>query len=345
MATFGRATGKGGYSRGGGTDRLRAKHPADDILADTAAGYRAAYTRARDKAQAILHGYLMPRVKKADIERMTDKQKRDLWMKLFTGAAWLLARHRIAKIIVDVDVEAMEKINDAVPYAASEGWNRTLYDLTVTGNGGRSRGGGTGRLRVRGPHEPPPDVKGKKLNRGKDTRYIEKRIQSIAISVTLQVFDLPDIPGAIANMLTSGIRSNMDTTAQAVIFSANDTGAYKAGEAAVREGIDVEKTWLGIMDARIRDSHRHLHGTTLPMDGVFHGLHGDLRYPHDPDAPPAETMRCRCRLAIHLAGKSPGPYSYALLPTEVSKYQKWRNEQIRELSRQIQSKRARKGRR
>lgn len=338
------ARGGGGRTRGGGAGRIRSKHPADPIVADTIEGYYDEYLKARDRAQAILHGYLSPRIRKADVEHMTDKQKRDYLLSLFTGAAWLMARRRLVKVIVDVDVKATKTINDALPYAASEGWNRTVYDLTAQGGGGHTRGGGSGRLRVRLPDDPPDGIRGKKLNRAKDRRWIETRIQSISVSVVLQNLPIVGIIATIARRIVDSIRKAMDTHAQSTVSQANDTGAYLAGIAAEAAGIDCEKTWLGIMDSRIRDSHRHLHGTTLPMDGIFHGLHGDLRYPHDPDAPMEETINCRCRLAVHLKGKSPGPYSYRLMPDEVAKYQRWRDEQIGELSRQVKAKTARRRR-
>lgn len=56
------------------------------------------------------------------------------------------------------------------------------------------------------------------------------------------------------------------------------------------------KTWVTRKDGQVRDTHRLLHGKSVPVadgfvvDGVL------LRFPGDPLAPPELTINCRCRL-------------------------------------------------
>lgn len=88
------------------------------------------------------------------------------------------------------------------------------------------------------------------------------------------------------------------------------------GEAALEAGRqmqgDVEAAddeivfvWSATKDGRTRDSHLHLDGqrrTKAELDAgkLFNGLHGDLRYPGDPNAPASETINCRCSLLTEL---------------------------------------------
>ena len=61
---------------------------------------------------------------------------------------------------------------------------------------------------------------------------------------------------------------------------------------------DITRTWESAKDKRVRATHRHDTG----MDGQIVGLNepfispsgARLMYPHDPLAPPAETLSCRC---------------------------------------------------
>lgn len=211
-----------------------------------------------------------------------------------------------------------------------------------------SRGGGSGRLRTGYGtlYDPLPytadvvlalaakgliDLAARAFDRDKDQRYAEQRAQTIAMAEAILHTPIADMADTIARRLTDSLRAATDAIVQIIIFAAWDAGTGEAGEDAARAGCAIEKTWLGIPDTRIRDSHRHLHNTTVPLGAVFHGLDGDLRYPHDPAAPPSETMRCRCRLAVHPAGAAPEAYDGALplVPSQVAEYQRWRDAAIR----------------
>lgn len=308
--------------------------------------------------------------KQSSLDGLTDAQHTAFLLALFAGLKWRKTRRAVARILYEADRAATDTVNDAAPEAFAEGANRTLYRFAtapVTGGGGQSRGGGTGFGGHGAPatgggggtrgwgarrnghdanYQPPqPYTPGvvlalidagliaairRELERYRDMAWIEQRLQAIAQAEALAHAKIKDMAAAIARRLTISISGAMDTAAQATLYGAWDAGMYEAGEDAVRAGWDVEKTWLGIPDSRIRDSHRHLHNTTLPLHELFHGFAGDLRYPHDPRAPAAEIMRCRCRLAVHPAGQAPKAFDGLLLPSETAAYQRWRDEAIRE---------------
>ena len=176
----------------------------------------------------------------------------------------------------------------------------------------------------------------RKLKRRKDIAYNEQRIQSSIIAAIYQDVTVEDMPKDVSRRVTNSRKNDMTAFARATIYGASDSGAYYAGLEAEKSGLELEKTWLGIMDMRIRPSHKHLHGTTVPMHEVFHGYHGTLRYPHDPSAPPQETYRCRCRMVVHLKGNAPGEYSRVILPSQTSEYRKWRDQQIRKAGGEVE---------
>lgn len=64
------------------------------------------------------------------------------------------------------------------------------------------------------------------------------------------------------------------------------------------EARDVTKTWRSAGDSRVRDTHAILNGQSAEFDQPFISSSGaSLRFPHDPEAPPSETVLCRCFLA------------------------------------------------
>jgi len=59
------------------------------------------------------------------------------------------------------------------------------------------------------------------------------------------------------------------------------------------------KTWMSQEDSRVRDTHRALDRTSVPMASPFVSPSGaKLRFPGDPRAPIAEVAQCRCFLRM-----------------------------------------------
>jgi len=87
-----------------------------------------------------------------------------------------------------------------------------------------------------------------------------------------------------------------DVVARTEVQFAYANGNWQAGQALGEFG-PVEKEWLAAGDARVRDSHRSISGTRLPIDQPFRLSSGaQMMYPHDPSGPASETIQCRCVL-------------------------------------------------
>lgn len=80
------------------------------------------------------------------------------------------------------------------------------------------------------------------------------------------------------------------------------------GEAAIPDSFDlprpdgrVMKTWLTMLDDRVRDTHEYLEGMTIPVGRRFYTYDGDsARYPGD-FTNPANSINCRCRISLSMA--------------------------------------------
>lgn len=87
-------------------------------------------------------------------------------------------------------------------------------------------------------------------------------------------------------------KSQAETIAITEVNSAFANGNHLgASQFSDDHGITIEKRWRSASDSRTRDTHKSLNGKQIPMDQDFKP---SLAYPHDPRAPAAEVIRCRC---------------------------------------------------
>jgi uncharacterized protein with gpF-like domain len=67
-------------------------------------------------------------------------------------------------------------------------------------------------------------------------------------------------------------------------------------------GIRVLKKWISTLDSRTRDSHQALDGQIAEVDRLFNSPLGEILFPGDPDANPANVYNCRCCLGYKYPG-------------------------------------------
>lgn len=79
--------------------------------------------------------------------------------------------------------------------------------------------------------------------------------------------------------------------ARTEVIGASNRGSYEQVRAS---GYQAEKTWLATGDTRTRPTHRAANGQTVPMDQDYKVGGISMDGPHDPAAPPSETIQCRC---------------------------------------------------
>lgn len=309
-------------------------HPGDQVLNAILRRFPGLYEGRSRKIEGMLGSFLRPKYKaleKRENESSASYHRR--LMAAFSGAKWAIVRRRIANEVTKANQEATDLVNDGLERAFVDGMNESAYALSLTGvEMAPITLAIVASLVVQGIIT----LNRRKLKKRKDISWNEERAQSAVNAAIAQDVPVKDMPAHISAHIARARQNESVSYAQAAIYGASDTGAYMAGLEAERLGLEVEKTWLSIMDMRVRPSHKHLHGVTIPLHEKFHGYHGVLRYPHDPDAPPQEIYRCRCRMAVHLAGKSPGEYSRRILPTQTTAYKEWRDAQIRRLGGELE---------
>ncbi len=75
--------------------------------------------------------------------------------------------------------------------------------------------------------------------------------------------------------------------------------SYAAAEGM---GIKVKKRWLATLDNRTRHAHAVLDGQIQDNDKPFHSELGDIMFPGDPAASPANIYNCRCTMIAEVEG-------------------------------------------
>ena len=301
-------------------------HAGDRALSIVQRRFPDVYKAPEKRTAELLSAFLKPHMKAL---RPRDKEKKlDYYlrfMQIFSGPRWLLVCRKIAAAFTDANIDVTDIINGVLETAFADGLNEAAYILS---RGKVNAWPITVEVVSKLAAAKVIDLHKRKLKRGKDIAYNETRTQS-AIHAAIYQGIMPDkLAEYVAKEFSRQRQNESIAAARAYIYSASDSGAYMAGNEAQKLGIDIEKTWLSIMDMRVRPSHKHLHGVTIPLDDMFHGYNGDLRYPHDPEAVPEETYRCRCRMVVHAKGRAPGEYSREILPTQTYEYRKWRDRQI-----------------
>lgn len=84
--------------------------------------------------------------------------------------------------------------------------------------------------------------------------------------------------------------------ARTATTSAQNAGRLDAMKRVQGMGATVEKMWIATLDGRTRHAHIALDGQTQPLDKPFDSEYGEIMYPGDPSADPANVYNCRCSL-------------------------------------------------
>lgn len=223
----------------------------------------------------------------------------DRWKsgQVFIGKRWRDLQQNIANEIYNSRKSATDMINDErkavfqdnVNYAQytidkdhSFGISFTLYDnATVT------------RLIKEDP-DLVPDIK--YPDPSIDYAWSKKQITSAITQGILQGESIPELAKRVGKKLQSSNTASMVRCARTAMTGAQNSGRIQAMHNAQGMGIDVEKLWIATLDGRTRDSHRDLDGQLAKVDEPFHSLLGDIMFPGDPNAAPANVWQCRCSL-------------------------------------------------
>lgn len=136
----------------------------------------------------------------------------------------------------------------------------------------------------------------KYINGVRDARWNTQKVNS----AVLQGILVGDSVSSIARRLrtvTEMNRTSAVRNARTAVTSAECKGRQDSYERAEADGIKLRREWMAAIDGRTRHAHRLLDGQIADVDKPFKSELGDIMYPGDPKADPANIYNCRCTVA------------------------------------------------
>ena len=223
----------------------------------------------------------------------------DRWKsgQVFIGKRWRDLRQNIAHEIYNSRKSATDMINGERKAVFQDNVNYTQYSIDKDHNFGISFTLYDNATVTRLISEDPdlvPDIK--YPDPSIDYAWSKKQITSAITQGILQGESIPELAKRIGEKLQSSNTASMVRCARTAMTGAQNSGRIQAMHNAQNMGIDVEKLWIATLDGRTRDSHRDLDGQLAKVDEPFHSLLGDIMFPGDPNAAPANVWQCRCSL-------------------------------------------------
>lgn len=241
--------------------------------------------------------YMRALVKKGEITQ--DYYAQWLQNQIGRGERFEALQSQLAERVTNAAETAYAYINDATPQVYSLNRNYGAYTIErVAGNVGFTiwDESTVRRLLVQQPELMPYYPPKKALKYGIDLEWGEKQIRAAIQSGILRGESIGEIANDLRRRIPDMSRKSALRTARTAVTSAQNGGRMDSYKAASDMGIRVRKRWVATKDSRTRDAHQKLDGKTADWDEPFISELGEIRYPGDPRAKPANSYNCRCAL-------------------------------------------------
>ena len=144
--------------------------------------------------------------------------------------------------------------------------------------------------------EDPQTLPEWKIDEKKDYVWNKQKVNNSVMQGIIQGEGIDKITKRLCEDLATKNESKMRLFARTAMTGAQNAGRQQHMEEAAKMGITQKKRWVATLDKRTRDAHRYLDGQEVPIDEPFKSILGDIDFPGDPHADPANTYNCRCRI-------------------------------------------------
>lgn len=282
----------------------------DDIAAE--------YKKAADELQEKIDAYFV-RFKERDAEqkkligtvvngKVYTEQDYKQWRlaQIGRGRRFEALRDRVAERMTDANIVSAVYINDTTPGLYS--LNRNYAAYTIESQVGADVGFDlwdeqtVRRLIVEQPDLMPYYPPKRAVNRGIDLAYGKRQITAQVTSGILQGESIKHLADRLQTNIPTMNRNSAIRAARTAVTGAQNAGRMDSYRRAEEMGIRLKKRWLATLDNRTRHAHQLLDGQTQPNDKPFQSILGDIMFPGDPNAAPANVYNCRCTMIAEVEG-------------------------------------------
>ena len=220
-------------------------------------------------------------------------------VKVMYGKRFTEMKEQCAKQLLNVNQTALAYVNGELPEVYAINYN-ALED-SVDGVGGYSftlvDADTVRNLAVTDTSLLPY----KELDPAKDIPWNMKKINAETLQGILQGESMDKIAKRMMNVQemnkTQAIRS-----ARTIVTGAENKGRQDSYKRAEEDGIVMKREWIATNDSRTRHWHAELDGVEVDIDEPWHNEFGEIMYPGDPSADPANTYNCRCSMRSIVKG-------------------------------------------
>ena len=142
----------------------------------------------------------------------------------------------------------------------------------------------------------------KKLDPAKDKPWNAKKINSEFLQGIKQGEDIPTLAKRIQNVQEMNEAASI-RTARTMSTGAQNAGRIDMLQEAQEKGLIVEKVWNSVLwKGRTRDWHAELHCEHKYPDEPFENEYGEIQFPGDWNADPANVYNCMCSITYDVVG-------------------------------------------
>ncbi len=136
----------------------------------------------------------------------------------------------------------------------------------------------------------------------KDVRWNTQKVNAAITQGILQGESIPNIAKRLAKKIPEMNKASAIRNARTATTGAECAGRQSQYEYATKNGIQLQREWIAAIDMRTRHAHRLLDGQLADVDKPFESELGDIMFPGDPEAHPANVYNCRCTTAARVIG-------------------------------------------
>lgn len=267
----------------------------------------AIYSRAGKEIQKTADEYFSKFAKQDESKRKLLEQGKiteeeyTKWRKgeVMYGKRFTEMKEQCAKQLLNVNQTAIAYINGELPEVYAINYN--ALESAVDGVGGYSftfvDADTVRNLAVTDTSMLPY----KELDPSKDIPWNMKKINAETLHGILQGESMDKIAKRLRNVQemnkTQAIRS-----ARTIVTGAENKGRQDSYKRAEKDGIVMKREWIATNDGRTRHWHAELDGVEVDIDEPWVNEFGEIMYPGDPSADPANTYNCRCSMSAKVIG-------------------------------------------
>ena len=219
--------------------------------------------------------------------------------KVMYGKRFTEMKEQCAKQLLNVNQTAIAYVNGELPEVYAMNYN--ALESAVDGVGGYSftlvDADTVRNLAVTDASLLPY----KEIDPAKDIPWNMKKINAETLQGILQGESMDKIAKRIMNVQemnkTQAIRS-----ARTIVTGAENKGRQDSYKRAEEDGIVMKREWIATNDSRTRHWHAELDGVEVDIDEPWVNDFGEIMFPGDPSADPANTYNCRCSMSAKVIG-------------------------------------------